>query len=110
MIKQVLAGAAFATAATMAVAAPASATTGPQPHKTPANALQSVLATPLAQGSTTSGTGCGCVGGTVSGITGSGTTGNLAGTTGGLTGNGTTGNLTGTVTGTTSNLTGNGTT
>ena len=65
MIKQVLAGAAFATAATMAIAAPASATTGPQAPKKPANGLQSIpasalagiLANALAQGATVSGTG-----------------------------------------------------
>ncbi|MFE9555530.1 hypothetical protein ACFYOD_18900 [Streptomyces sp. NPDC006703] len=102
MIKQVLAGAAFATAATMAVAAPASAA-APQAAKAPTNALQNILAAPLAQGPTTSGTGCGCVGGTdttgngamsgltgvVSSVTGSGTTG--TGTGSGTTGSGTTG-------------------
>ncbi|MFI6688512.1 hypothetical protein [Streptomyces sp. NPDC050485] len=58
MIKQVLAGAAFATAATMAVAAPASAqTTGTQAQNTPTNTLQSVLTAPLAQGPTAIGNG-----------------------------------------------------
>uniref|UniRef100_A0AAU2UW84 Secreted protein n=1 Tax=Streptomyces sp. NBC_00003 TaxID=2903608 RepID=A0AAU2UW84_9ACTN len=60
MIKQVLAGAAFATAATMAVAMPASATahtTGPQAHKTPTDALQRILATNVGQGPTASGDG-----------------------------------------------------
>uniref|UniRef100_A0AAU2V0D8 PE-PGRS family protein n=1 Tax=Streptomyces sp. NBC_00003 TaxID=2903608 RepID=A0AAU2V0D8_9ACTN len=117
MIKQVLAGAAFATAATMAVAAPASATahtTGPQPHKTAANAIQNLLATPLGQSPTTSGTGCGCIGDAVSGITGNGTTGNLTSTvtgtaTGAGTGTGTTGTGTGTGT-TTGTGTGTGTT
>ncbi|MFD7014925.1 hypothetical protein [Streptomyces sp. NPDC059161] len=105
MIKQVLAGAAFATAATMAVAAPASAA-APQAAKAPTNALQNILAAPLAQGPTMSGTGCGCVGGTdttgngamsgltgvVSSVTGSGTTGTGSGTTGsGTTGSGSSG-------------------
>ncbi|MFD7014650.1 hypothetical protein [Streptomyces sp. NPDC059161] len=60
MIKQVLAGAAFATAATMAAAVPASAqTTGPEALSIPANALKSVLAAPVAQGPTVSGMGAG---------------------------------------------------
>ncbi|WP_159047686.1 hypothetical protein [Streptomyces sp. WM6378] len=77
MIKQVLTGAAFATAATMAVAAPASANTPvPQGHKTAAEAIQSVLA--AAAGPTTSGTGAGCNCGTVSGAASTVT--NLTGT------------------------------
>ncbi|MFD7169928.1 hypothetical protein [Streptomyces violascens] len=59
MIKQVLAGAALATGATMAVAAPASAQAplpGPQALN-PANALTSVFSTGAAQGPTTGGTG-----------------------------------------------------
>ncbi|MFI6049184.1 hypothetical protein ACIBCO_03730 [Streptomyces violascens] len=58
MIKQVLAGAAFATAATMAVAAPASAATAtkaPTPLQLPTSTLQSLLAS--AVGPTVSGTG-----------------------------------------------------
>ncbi|GAA2463270.1 hypothetical protein ACFPFX_30835 [Streptomyces mauvecolor] len=60
MIKQVLAGAAFATAATMAVAMPASAsahTTAPQAHKSPTDALQRILSTNVVQGPTAGGTG-----------------------------------------------------
>ncbi|MFI6049182.1 hypothetical protein ACIBCO_03720 [Streptomyces violascens] len=95
MIKQVLAGAAFATAATMAVAAPASAATATQAPKAPANALQNLLSSPLGPSPTTSGTGCGCIGDAV----------------GGLTSNtpvaGSTGKLTSTVSNTTSSLTGN---
>ncbi|MFD9822793.1 hypothetical protein [Streptomyces violascens] len=95
MIKQVLAGAAFATAATMAVAAPASANTPvPQGHPTAASAIQSALSAPLGQSLTTSGTGCGCIGGTVSGATGTAT--NLTGTS----------NLTGAVSNTVANPTG----
>jgi hypothetical protein len=46
VIKQVLAGAAFATAATMAIAAPASAQTPkPQASTTPASALQMPMST-----------------------------------------------------------------
>ncbi|MGW2817926.1 hypothetical protein [Streptomyces sp. NPDC001415] len=94
MIKQVLAGAAFATAATMAVAAPASANTPvPQGHPTAASAIQSALSAPLGQSLTTSGTGCGCLGGTVSGATGTAT--NLTGTS----------NLTGAVSATVANPT-----
>ncbi|MFI6686573.1 hypothetical protein [Streptomyces sp. NPDC050485] len=60
MIKQVLAGAAFATAATMAIAAPASAqTTGPEARNIPTNAHESIRAARVAQGTTTSGTGTG---------------------------------------------------
>ncbi|MFD9632437.1 hypothetical protein [Streptomyces violascens] len=58
MIKQVLAGAAFATAATMAVAAPASAATAtqaPNPLQIPTSALQSLLST--AAGPTVGGMG-----------------------------------------------------
>jgi hypothetical protein len=95
VIKQVLAGAAFATAATMAVATPASANTPvPQGHTTAASAIQSALSAPLGQSLTTSGTGCGCIGGTVSGATGTAT--NLTGTS----------NLTGAVTSTVGNPTG----
>ncbi|WP_331721247.1 hypothetical protein [Streptomyces sp. NBC_00212] len=120
MFKQVLAGAAFATAATMAVAAPASANTPvPQGHKTAADAIQSVLS--AAAGPTTSGTGTGCNCGTATGTTGNptGTVTNLTGTTGNLTTNPTgavtsaAGNPTGTLssavgnpTGAVSNLTG----
>ncbi|WP_053730404.1 hypothetical protein [Streptomyces sp. WM6378] len=57
MIKQVLAGAAFATAATMAVAMPASAHTTAQAHRSPTDALQKVLATQVGQGPTSSGQG-----------------------------------------------------
>ncbi|MFI6684276.1 hypothetical protein [Streptomyces sp. NPDC050485] len=58
MIKQVLAGAVFATAATMAVAVPASAqTTGPQARNIPTNAHESIRAARVAQGTTVSGTG-----------------------------------------------------
>ncbi|MFI6689418.1 hypothetical protein [Streptomyces sp. NPDC050485] len=57
MIKQVLAGAVFATAATMAVAAPASATTGPQAQTTPTNAHEAIRAARIASGTTVSGTG-----------------------------------------------------
>ncbi|MFE4872008.1 hypothetical protein [Streptomyces sp. NPDC056682] len=99
MIKQVLAGAAFATAATMAVAAPASAA-APQAAKAPTNALQNILAAPLAQGPTMSGTGCGCVGGTDS--TGNGAMSGLTGVVSSITGSGTTG------TGSGSGTTGNG--
>ncbi|GGU36559.1 hypothetical protein [Streptomyces violascens] len=98
MIKQVLAGAAFATAATMAIAAPASAATATQAPKAPANALQNLLSSPLAPSPTTSGTGCGCIGDTVSGLTGTTPV-----------GNGTTGKLTSTVSNTTSSLTGTNT-
>ncbi|WP_107090613.1 hypothetical protein [Streptomyces sp. WM6378] len=98
MIKQVLAGAAFATAATMAVAAPASAATATQAPKAPANALQNLLSAPLAQSPTTSGTGCGCIGDTVSGLTGNGPASNLTGTV-----SSTTSSLTGTNNGTTGN-------
>ena len=72
MIKQVLAGAAFATAATMAVAMPASAsahTTAPQAHKSPADALQRILATNVGQGATAGATGFGTINGDTS-ITG----------------------------------------
>ncbi|MFD7336720.1 hypothetical protein ACFV98_12035 [Streptomyces violascens] len=59
MIKQVLAGAAFATAATMAIAAPASAATATQaprlPLQLPTSTLQSLLAS--ATGPTSSGSG-----------------------------------------------------
>ncbi|MFD7166428.1 hypothetical protein [Streptomyces violascens] len=58
MIKQVLAGAAFATAATMAVAAPASAATAtqaPNPLPIPTSTLQSLLST--AAGPTVGGMG-----------------------------------------------------
>ncbi|MFJ8390318.1 hypothetical protein ACIQ9Q_38585 [Streptomyces sp. NPDC094438] len=58
MIKQVLAGAVFATAATVAVAVPASAhITGLKAQNTPTNALGSILAAPLGQGTTVSGNG-----------------------------------------------------
>ncbi|MFD9632391.1 hypothetical protein [Streptomyces violascens] len=66
MIKKILAGAAFATAATMAVAAPASAAQAPKPKPSttpmttlqiPTATLQSILAAAAAQGPTTSGTG-----------------------------------------------------
>ncbi|GGT85176.1 hypothetical protein [Streptomyces violascens] len=65
MIKKILAGAAFATAATMAIAAPASAQTPkPKPNTTPMTTLQiptatlqSILAAAAAQGPTASGTG-----------------------------------------------------
>ncbi|MFJ8389410.1 hypothetical protein ACIQ9Q_33730 [Streptomyces sp. NPDC094438] len=58
MIKQVLAGAVFATAATMAFAAPASAdTTGPQAQTTPANAHDSIRAARVAAAPTVSGSG-----------------------------------------------------
>ncbi|WP_438296229.1 hypothetical protein [Streptomyces sp. HUAS TT7] len=58
MIKQVLAGAALATGATMAVAAPASAQAPvPQALNLPANTLTSVFSTGAAQGPTTGGTG-----------------------------------------------------
>ncbi|MFJ8388873.1 hypothetical protein ACIQ9Q_30955 [Streptomyces sp. NPDC094438] len=57
MIKQVLAGAVFATAATMAVAVPASAATGPQAQNTPTNAHEMIRAARVASGSTVSGTG-----------------------------------------------------
>ena len=97
MIKQVLAGAAFATAATMAVAAPASAATATQAPKAPANALQNLLAAPCAEPDHERY--------------------RLRlhrppGTVSGLTGNGPASNLTGTVSSTTSSLTGsnNGTT
>ncbi|MFI6689847.1 hypothetical protein [Streptomyces sp. NPDC050485] len=57
MIKQVLAGAALATGATMAVTAPASAqTTGPQALN-PTNTLTSVFSTGVGQGPTANGTG-----------------------------------------------------
>ncbi|MFJ8311021.1 MULTISPECIES: hypothetical protein [unclassified Streptomyces] len=57
MIKQVLAGAVFATAATMAVAVPASAATGPQAQNTPTNAHEMIRAARVVSGSTVSGTG-----------------------------------------------------
>ncbi|MFE3185986.1 hypothetical protein ACFXKR_34695 [Streptomyces violascens] len=66
MIKKILAGAAFATAATMAIAAPASAAQAPKPKPSttpmttlqiPTATLQSILAAAAAQGPTTSGTG-----------------------------------------------------
>ena len=56
MIKQVLAGAALATGATMAIAAPASAQ-APQAPILPTNALTSVFSTGAAQGPTANGTG-----------------------------------------------------
>ncbi|MEV8527340.1 MULTISPECIES: hypothetical protein [unclassified Streptomyces] len=58
MIKQLLAGAAFATAATMAIAVPASAqTTGPEAKTTFVNAHDSIRLARIAQGPTASGTG-----------------------------------------------------
>ncbi|MGW2813528.1 hypothetical protein [Streptomyces sp. NPDC001415] len=58
MIKQVLTGAVFATAATMAVAAPASAATmGPEAKSTPTNAHEAIRAARVASGTTVSGTG-----------------------------------------------------
>ncbi|MGW2817925.1 hypothetical protein [Streptomyces sp. NPDC001415] len=66
MIKKILAGAAFATAATMAIAAPASAAQAPKPKpnttpmttlQIPTSTLQSILAAAAAQGPTASGTG-----------------------------------------------------
>ncbi|MEV5277278.1 hypothetical protein [Streptomyces sp. NPDC051994] len=60
MIKHVLAGAVFATAATMAIAAPASAsahTATPKAQNTPTNALDSILNARLADGATAGGTG-----------------------------------------------------
>ncbi|WP_438292037.1 hypothetical protein [Streptomyces sp. HUAS TT7] len=111
MIKQVLAGAAFATAATMAVAAPASANNPvPQGHKTAADAIQSVLG--AAQNPTTSGTGTGCNCGTVSGAAGTVTnltgTSNLTAPVSSVAGNptGTVSNVVGNPTGAVSNPTG----
>ncbi|MFJ8313422.1 MULTISPECIES: hypothetical protein [unclassified Streptomyces] len=114
MIKQILAGAAFATAATMAIAAPASANTAPPAAaKTPANTLQNILTTTQAKGPTTSGTGTGCSCGTANSTVGSltGSSGNPTNAVSSLTGNatstvGTVGNLTGTTVG---DLTGTGT-
>ncbi|MFI6689427.1 hypothetical protein [Streptomyces sp. NPDC050485] len=67
MIKKILAGAAFATAATMAVAMPASAQAPkPQANTTPLQIPTSTLQTLLAaaaQGATASGTGTGAMGG-----------------------------------------------
>ncbi|MFE9555477.1 hypothetical protein ACFYMW_10810 [Streptomyces sp. NPDC006692] len=58
MIKQVLAGAVFATAATMAIAVPASAhTTGPEAKTIPTNAHDSIRSARIGQGPTSSGTG-----------------------------------------------------
>ncbi|MFI6474222.1 MULTISPECIES: hypothetical protein [unclassified Streptomyces] len=58
MIKKVLAGAAFATAAMMAVAAPASAhTNGPEAENSTTNAHDSIRAARAGSGPTTSGSG-----------------------------------------------------
>ena len=57
MIKQVLAGAVFAAAATMAVAVPASAATGPQAQIMPTNAHEAIRAARAASATTVSGTG-----------------------------------------------------
>ncbi|MFD7165377.1 hypothetical protein [Streptomyces violascens] len=58
MIKQVLAGAVFATAATMAVAAPASAhTTGTEARSIPTSAHESIRTARTATGSSASATG-----------------------------------------------------
>ncbi|MFI6051508.1 hypothetical protein ACIBCO_15645 [Streptomyces violascens] len=60
MIKKVLAGAAFATAAMMAVAAPASAhTNGPEAESTTTNAHDSIRAARAGSGPTMSGMGSG---------------------------------------------------